>query len=445
MNKLFILWSMVLLLGSCTNYLAEEDLDSEANSDSKEEIPMTLQVRSAPQGTMSYPIDVYIFNHSGKEVRHNTITSSRTNFDLRLPSGEYELSAFTGLDSKLYHIEESPQLNSYIKTESCRPCPTPIQYGYTSFNLKEPKELSINLSYIVSSLDFKFQDIPSDVTSVEVGITPTSQAYSFDGKYSNDNFMCRIGCQHVGNEWVAGPVYILPSNKNKTTLTLFIDRPTGEESLSYTYTSPLEACQPYQFCGKYNEGISLKGNFEVKGWLPGINVDFDFTENGQGILPDEPGEDDNHTVPNSSILYCNTLPEAGDFYEDFYIWKKGTTTDTESNAIIMSKKQWFNILAVDGPALLKEYDGLGLTEWRVFTKEEAKAFNAEFAQTLPALNGKLRQHNQDEFYFYNGERYLCNDCLSAFNAKGDDAVRKVGQKQTYYMRAIKNVTFKLHK
>ncbi len=467
MNKLITL-CFIFLLSACSNYLAEgEELESNESSEQENTIPVKFQVRSSPHEAVMYPVQVYIFDRSGKAVRHNEITSSTQALDVKLPMGEYVLSSFSGLDAKHYHVPEHPTLNSKIETEPGKACPTPLLYGRVSFNLQEQTEVSIPLSYIVSSLDFKFQEIPEDARSVEIGIAPTSKSYTMGGSYSNDNYTCKVSCRHVGNEWIAGPVYILPSTKSQTTLTLYVDRPSGKESLSYTYSSTLEAAQPYCFCGKYNDGISLKGTFQIEGWKPGINVDFDFSEIGQETLPDgndngntpDGGNQDNgnnpwednqsnndHSPidPNSSTLYCNELPKAGDFYQDFYIWKSEIVSSNEARAIVLSKMQWFNILAVNGPGLIAEYEGLGFTGWRVFTKEEAKEFNTEFTETLPALNGKLRQHNQDEFYFYNKERYLCDDCHSAFNVNGTTSIRAVGQKQTYYMRGLKEITFKLN-
>lgn len=442
MNKLITL-CFVLFLSACSNYLTEEEeLNSNASTESGNVVPMTLQVRSSPQETVNYPVHVFIFDRSGKEVKHSEIYSSQQHLDITLPIGEYELSSFAGLDSKHYRIPDKRSLTSLIETETGKPCPTPLQYGNISFKLQKKTNLSIHLSYIVSSLEFKFQGIPEDARSVEVGISPTSYAFSLGGSYSNDNYMCRANCHREGNEWKAGPFYTLPSTKSRTTLTLFIDRPSGEESLAYTYSSTLEAAQPYCFSGKYNEGISLGGIFEVDGWKPGINVDFIFSEEGQETIPDNPEGEDIPDTPSSSIIYCDELPQAGDFYKDFYIWKSDIISSTEANAIVLSKTQWFNILAADGPELLKEYNGLDQTNWRVFTKEEAKDFNLEFANGLPALNAQLRQHDQDEFYFYNGERYLCENCLCAFNPKGNSSVRAVGKKQTYYMRALKEITFK---
>lgn len=452
MKKHFIL-ILAVILSACSNYLAEdEELDPDLSAENTVPIPMTVKVRSAPEESINYPVQVFVFDKTGKEVNHSEITKEKQSLNIELSAGSYELAAFTGLDSKSYQIPEHPTLEDIIKTEECKPCSTPLQFGKASFDLQKKLNLSIHLNYIVSSLEFAFSDVPTDAAKVEIGISPTSASYSMNGEYSNDKFMCKASCKKKEDKWIAGPLYVLPSNQSHITLTLFVERPSGIESLSYTYASDFDAAQPYRFNGKYNGGISLGGTFEVTGWKPNINVDFDFSDEGNnGNEGNSEGEDnkpanpDNPSPshPSSSIIYCNTLPQAGEFYEDHFVWKSDLVSENETHAVLLSKQQWFNILAVDGPNYIKDFTELDLGEWRVFTKDEAKEFNAQFDGKMAELNGQLSQHNQDEFYFYNKERYLCDNCKSTFSVSGSNRITAAGSKKTYYMRAIKEITFKV--
>ena len=458
MNK-FITFCCMIALSACSNYLAEDEELKPVKPDGKE-IPMSLQVRSSSEDAINYPIQTYIFDRSGKEVRHNEIPSSQQSLEVTLPAGEYVLATLAGVSTKEYQIPEKPNLTSTILTEGGKPCPTAIQYGRNTVNLQKEENIDIRIAYIVSCLDFKILEVPEDATSVEIGVSPTSRGFKMDGSFTNDNYICRTSCKHVGKEWTAGPIYVLPSSNGKTTLTLYVNRPAGKESLSYTYSSALKPAQPYCFSGKYKDGISLKGSFQVDGWQPGIDVNFDFTEPGKNMQPDEPsenggggnepgGNDDpgNDNQPadhSSSVIYCNTLPQAGDFYQDFYVWKAENVSSTETRALILSKNQWFDILAVKGPGLINKYDGLGLSGWRVFTRDEAKEFNADLTQTITTLNEQLQQHNQEILFHEDKERYLCDDCKATFSVNGSNRITAAGSKQTYYMRGLKNVTFKTY-
>ena len=231
MKKIFII-CFVAFFCACSNYLAEdEDLNADTSKESENAVPMTLKVRSSPQETINYPVHVYIFDHTGTEVRHSEISSSQQSLNLKLPVGDYQLASFTGLDLKQYNIPDKRTIESFIETESCKPCATPLQYGFMAFNLQKKKDLSIHLSYIVSSLEFKFTGIPEDARSVEVGVSPTSHAFSLGGSYSNDNYMCRINCRHEGDNWVAGPVYILHATE---VLTAYCDKGCRVGETAYT-------------------------------------------------------------------------------------------------------------------------------------------------------------------------------------------------------------------
>lgn len=455
MKKLFYTL-LCLLITSCSNYLADEELENSTGDE--QGIPLTVKVRSSSSNTkIESPLYVFIFNKDGKLVSQNKLETGSSPFKAQLSAGSYTLSAFAGLREDFYSIPEKIENISTITIPQGKTCPTPIQYGHCTFHLEKETELSIHLSYLVTSLEFQFSKVPDDATKVNVILSPTSSGFTMNGNYTNDASSATISCEHAGEYWTSKPVYVLPSKNSKTTLTLSIDRPSGSETLVYTYSSQLQAAQPYRFSGKYNEKISLNGVFEVDGWKPGIDVDFDFAEDGEQEEPSNneqsheedsnndsgTNNEDDSSNTNVPIIYCDNLPKAGDFWNNFYIWKAEITSTNEASAILLSKKQWFNILAADGRDWLNDYSDANLNDWRVFTKDEARAFYADYTASADELNNQLRKHEQDPFYSNNKERYLCENCDYTFNLSGKLTVRAAGTKTEYYMRAIKDVRFKL--
>ena len=447
---------LCLLITSCSNYLADEESENPIGND--QSIPLTVKVRSSSSGSkIETPLYVFIFNKEGKLVSQNNLKTNSTTFKAQLSAGDYTLSAIAGLREDFYSIPEKIENTSTITLPHGKTCPTPIQYGHCSFHLAKETELSIHLSYLVTSLEFKFSKVPADASQVNVILSPTSSGFTLNGNYTNDASSTTVSCKHNGDYWESQPIYILPSKNSKTTLTLSIDRPSGSETLAYTYSSQLQAAQPYRFSGKYNEKISLNGVFEVDGWKPGIDINFDFAEDGQqegsqneehsydeetndGEGTNDGGDSQNSNVP---ILYCDNLPKAGEFWNNFYVWRSEIVSTDEASAILLSKKQWFSILAADGRDWLNDYSDSNLGNWRVFTKDEARAFYADYTTFADELNAQLQQHEQDPFYSNNKERYLCENCQYTFNLVGKLSVRAAGQKTEYYMRAIKDVRFKL--
>ena len=117
------------------------------------------------------------------------------------------------------------------------------------------------------------------------------------------------------------------------------------------------------------------------------------------------------------------------------------TSETEYEAIIISPEQW-EILAAEGEASLTGYEIDGISNWRVFTKEEAKNFVGKYSFNLYDLNQFLQENGHAVFMDNEDDRYLCNDCLHSF-AFGSSTISAVGEKRTYYLRPVKTVRFKL--
>ncbi len=426
---------LLLLISSCSSYQAESEEESPVSTSP---VPVTLKVRSNSPESLSYPISVFIFHKNGQLIHQSEIQSASTPFKVQLSPGEYRLSAFSGLNSEQYERPKEPSATSVITPVNHAPNPTPLQHGQSSFILEKKTELSIHLAYIVSSLEFKFHQIPEDATEVKVGISPVSKGYSFDGTYTNDKQSYTLSCKRIEDSWEAGPVYTFPSSHAQTTLTLYIQRPSGTETLSYTYQYQLQPAQPYRFSGTYQGSFDLSGIFEIEGWKPGIDVEFDFVENGK----ENPLEPEGPTEEDSSIAYADHLPIQGEFWNDFYVWKAEPINGYAVKATLISPQQWFNVLASEGQDLLSSYKVNGYTNWRVFTKEEARSFYSDYGNQLPQLNQQLRSHGQDEFYFYEGERYLCDECRYTFNLYGNMSIRKAGEKTKYYLRGIKTLIVK---
>ena len=442
---------MLFLLVSCSNYLAEPEEETESNLDEPTEkgdpVPINFKVRGNSEGDINYPIDIFIFNKSGKLIKEHKIENAQGTFNLQLFPGQYHLSAFAGLNSESYTLPKEIIAGSSIVLPENLLCPTPLQNGQSAFKLEKKTELSINLSYVVSSLEFKFNKVPADATGIEVSIYPVSQGYSLSGDYTKGRQTCNISCHLEGNTWVAGPVYTLPSESSKTTLTISVQRPSGTETFSYNYHCQLEAAQPYRFSGNYREAINISGIFEASGWKPGIDVEFDFVEEGEENIPDDPSVPSNpeeeENLGDLPVFSETALPKEGDFWQGCYVWEATNINENEVRIKLLSPQQWFNILASEGNEILKEYKVGSLTEWRVFTSDEARSFYSRYGSNLAALNKLLGDKGQDNFFFYNDERYLCNNCESTFNLYGKQRVLKAGTKTKYYLRGVKSVIVKL--
>ena len=177
----------------------------------------------------------------------------------------------------------------------------------------------------------------------------------------------------------------------------------------------MRAGYPYQFTGNIKDGITLNGEFQAEGWRPVVDVEFGISEeipdNPDGGGTDEEEPDGGIESDGTDTYFVSELPEAESIWEGFYVWRTENVSATECEALILSPDQ-LELPATQGREELINYEVSGIEGWRVFTKEEAKDFIAQYVDSLDDLNELLLENGLAIFYCNEeeGDRYLCNNC-----------------------------------
>lgn len=434
-NDLRACWLIaVFLLSACGSYTLEEETEESGSSKGYQ---MSLNVRSGGIDLEPYyPLTVFLFNENDELIERKEITDTEEIYSKTLGKGTYTLTAFSGLSEDTYTVPENPSINDLIQIQSQTPIKTPLLSGQSRVSLTENTQVNLSLSYAVSALHFTLQAVPDDATAVEMQISPISSGMSFIGNYNNDNQPYTVSCNPTEEGWESETIYVFPSESNRSNLSITIKRPDGNETYSYTYTEQLQPAQPYHFTGTYQEGISMGGTFEIEGWKPSINVDFNLSEEASEENKNDDAEDDTET-----ILRAPQLPVAEKIWGYFYVWKVETVSETEVIATLISPDQWY-VLAADAPGILEEYSIDHLDGWRTFTLEEAKEFKSQFSGKTSDLNEYLSDNDFDRFYANDGARYLCENCTMTFSLS-TNIVKEAGKTVKYYLRGVKTVRVKL--
>lgn len=433
---------LILLSAACSSYIPDENEEASANEAS--ECHLQLAVRSADEVKINYPLSVFLFDDTGELVFQTEVPDAETPFTHSLNKGEYTLSAFSGLNEDDFMLPLEPLSTSYLSIKEPMNSQLPLMNGQSRIQLEQPTEVTLTLSYVVSALQFSFTGIPADATKVSLQVSPVSTGYSFDGNYKEETDACSVNCSLEENVWTAGPVYVLPSTRSKAHLSITVTRPGKNETYSYTYAESLSPGQPYNFSGSYSEEVSLEGNFEIEGWKPAVDIEFDFStgDDSDTEQPEEPEEGENPPLSGDEVLYASSLPEANSIWEDYYVWKTEPAGNNAVNAILIAPEQWYE-LATDGMEQLETYEINGLSDWRVFTEEEAREL-IQFLQgaTIDNLNEQLSQAGMDQILYTKEERYLCAEGTKSFCLKTKTCTN-IGAKTDYYLRPVKTVCIKL--
>lgn len=432
-----------LLVCSCGEYKLEEEAD-----EAVEEHPHSVQVvtRSDNNAPIHYPLTVYLFNEQGKCVGQEIIADESVAYSRKLSEGKYTIVLLSGVAEDEYFMPLDISPDSYITLKESNFAKAPIQIAQAQVNLTKSTTVQMTLSYAVASVGFVINEVPADATQVSIDISPVSSGIAFDGNYKEDKQSCTVPCVKEDGQWISETVYIFPHESNSTHLSVLVELPEGNKTYGYTYQAALQAGYPYQFTGNFEDGITLNGEFQAEGWHPVVDVEFGFNE----VIPDNPddggtGEEEGPGQEEGSDAYfVSELPEAESIWEGFYVWTIESVSATECEAIIISPDH-LELLASQGREELANYEINGIKDWRVFTKEEAKGFIAQYADSLNDLNDLLQANGLAIFCCNEegeGDRYLCNNCLSSF-AFWSSSISPVGSKRSYFLRPVKTVRLKV--
>ncbi len=429
-----------LLVCSCGEYKLEEEADGVI-----EDNPHTVQVvtRSDNNAPIHYPLTVYLFNEQGQCVGQEIIADESVAYSRKLSEGKYTIVLLSGVTEDEYFMPIDIAPGSYITLKESNFAQAPIQIAQTQVNLTKSTTVQMTLSYAVASVGFVINEVPAEATQVSVGISPVSSGIAFDGNYKEDKQSCTVPCVKEDGQWISETVYIFPNESTSTHLSVQIELPDGNKTYGYTYQAALRAGYPYQFTGNIKDGITLNGEFQAEGWRPVVDVEFGISE----VIPDNPdGGGTDEEEPDGGIesdgtdtYFVSELPEAESIWEGFYVWRTENVSATECEALILSPDQ-LELPATQGREELINYEISGIEGWRVFTKEEAKDFIAQYVDSLDDLNELLLENGLAIFYCNEeeGDRYLCNNCLSSF-AFWSSSISVVGSKRSYFLRPVKTV------
>ena len=252
-----------------------------------EEKTLKVKVRSAGEAEIVYPLYLYAFNGKGNLVASQTIADADTDVALPLTKGDFHVVAVSGV-SEDYEMPEKPELDDVITLLSSDGADTPMMVGRANVEVGDADESSvqITLTYVVAALNVKLKDVPSNVSMVQLALSPLYSSLSMGGEYGGDSKKIKVDCSLVSEGvWAAETTYIFPGNGKETVFSIYFKTDDGTEvTYGYTYRGVPEANHLFNVTGSYAGGVIVGGNFDVTDWEGSIDVEFEF---GANEIPDE--------------------------------------------------------------------------------------------------------------------------------------------------------------
>lgn len=416
---------------------------------------LKVKVRSAGDAGIVYPIYLYAFSDKGKLVASQTIADSKTDVALPLSKGDFQIVAVSGV-SEDYELPEKPELDDVITLSASDGADTPLMVGRANVEVGDAEESSaqITLTYVVAALNVKLKDIPVDVASVQLALSPLHSSLSMGGEYGGDSQKVKVDCSLVSEGvWAAETAYIFPGNSKETVFSIYFKTVDGTEvTYGYTYQGAPEANHLFNVAGSYAGGVIVGGNFDVTDWEGSIDVEFEF---GAEMLPDGEDKEDDAEEEGDGLpdVKLEGVPEIGTIWNDMIVVDMGEADDTGVDLLLMSLDEWDAYIS-DAEAVVGGYSVNGISGWRLPTHGEAALLRDRFCgNNLWNLNELIEEYNLENnlegeealWGLANGDkiRYLClkEGVYYTFRFVAGTSITKAGEKRSYYVRLVKSCRF----
>ena len=420
------------LVMSCQQVPTDEEWVSD-----EETKPLKVKVRSAENVEISYPLYLYAFDKNGKLAASQTIDDEEKDMALSLTDDEYQIVALSGVTDD-YQLPEDLTLEGKIKLSDVGGADVPLMVGRADVggSRSEGTMVEIALSYVVAQLNVVLKNVPADVATVQLSVSPLYSSLSMDGEYGGDAQKIKVSCtQGEDGTWSAQPTYIFPGSATETIFSVSFKKEDGAElTYGYTYQGKPEANHPFNITGNYAEGVIVGGSFEISGWEEAIDVEFTF---GANVAPDDEEEE-----PQDPEIDLTGVPEIGTIWNDMIVADMGEADETGVELLLMTLDEW-EATTSQVADVVSDYSVNGITDWRLPTHEEASLLRARFSgDNREELNELTAEYDSSLYGLAGGEkeRYLClkNDNYYSFQFISGTTTTKAGEKRTYYVRLVKS-------
>ena len=373
MKKVFVMVaaiSSMVALNSCSEQVMNETMSEGLN-----EGESLLRVMTRGETT---PVEgkVYVFNSSGNFVRLLNTDEGGQLTSTNLVAGTYTVYAIGGDDLTAYSLpsEDDASAESVICLAEGKEM-TDLFMTSDDITLTEGNTSNLELELerqVIKLKEVTIKQVPTNVTKVEVTISPLHEGIKLNGTLTEGNTSLSIELTKSSDNktWTNGDnqPYYFPSDGSPT-ITVSFTNSSGVKSYSCQADDPFTANHQVVIEGTYSEtqDAILGGTLTAKAWSANLSETFEFNE-------------DNLVVPEAP-----EVPVAGGTYLGYYVVSvspsTGSGTEEEHwTAVLLRKTQENGIGSAEEMAEraseINKPVGEGITcgEWRLPTVEECRIF-----------------------------------------------------------------------
>ena len=413
--------SSMVALNSCSEQVLNEEMSGVLP---KGESLLRVQTRSE---TPVQEGKVYVFKSSGNFVRLLNTDEGGQLASTNLVAGAYTVYAIGGDDLTAYSLpsEDNASAESVICLAEGKEM-TDLFMKSDDITLTEGNTSNLELELerqVIRLKEVTIKQVPTNVTKVEVNISPLHEGIKLDGTLTEGNTSLSIELTKSSDNttWTNGDdqPYCFPSDGSPT-ITVSFTNSSGVKSYSCQADEPFTANRQIVIEGTYSEAQDafLSGTLTAKAWSADLSEAFEFNEN-------------NLVVPEA--------PVAGGTYLGYYVV---SVNSSDRTAVLLRQTQENNIITAEimaekAAAIPKpEGEGISCGDWRLPTVEECRIF--------------LEDGNVNNIIYGYNRYYYCQDgsgrkMMSATNIEGvitiNGPINCNGYPDNVYYRPVIDITY----
>ena len=428
---------LLMAIVSCAIFSCQQIPVDDVELSTEDVKSLKVDVRSAGEAEIVYPLYLYAFNGKGDLVASQILKTAEEEMSLSLAKGDYQVVALAGT-SKDYQLPENPSLDAVITLVGSSGADKPLMMGRANVEITNASQSTarLTLSYVVAALNVKLKDVPSNVVAVQVSVSPLHSTLSMGGRYGGSSQKVKLECRKASEDiWSAETIYVFPGNGTETDFSIYFKTDDGKEvTYGHSFKGIPQANHLFNVTGTYAGGVIVGGNFDVTDWEGVIDVEFEF---GADAVPDD-GEDEED-------VNLTGVPKVGTIWNGTIVADIGEADNSGVDLLLMSLDEWEG-LASQVSEVVSGYSVNGISNWRLPSYEEIQVLKARFSDdNRLVLNDLIADYDESLWGLDGEERYLCtkNGVHYTFKFVGGTSVTKAGEKKSYYVRLVKTYRFSL--
>ena len=271
---------------------------------------------------------IYVMDATGSCVSVLSVSASQPQVTKGLPKGTYDLYALGGDDlSCLTLPEANAAKGSSLIREAANKTMGDLLWGQKQVTLARGavKDLNIQMERkVVCITGISIEEIPAEVSAVNVSLMPMYEALTLNGDYGADIHTVNIALTKHDATWESTEsVYCFPSN-GRATITISLTTSEGQQHYSYvTEAEGLPVNTQVTINATYSEAwaTTINATLSYTAWGTPKTFTFEFNEGHAGNKRND-GE--------------TTVPTVGQIYDGYYVV---SVDPTNRKAVLLRRKQ----------------------------------------------------------------------------------------------------------